>query len=112
MISQISGGSGIEVTYGAYTLPYVPTNSNNPIQGMLRIHNTTLQVFVGTDWLSVSSPPTQVSVDSDTRELLEWARGKRSREAKLEALMQQHPGLRDLHDRFEMFRALCKKDAA
>jgi hypothetical protein len=112
MIGQISGGSGIEVAYGALTLPYVTPNSNNPIQGMLRIHNTTLQVFVGTDWLSVSLPPTQVSVNSDTRELLEWAREKRKREAELEALMQQHPGLRDLHDRFEIFRTLCEKDAA
>ena len=112
MIGQISGGSGIEVTYGAPALPYVTPNSNNPIQGMLRIHNTTLQVFVGTDWLSVSLPPTQVSVNSDTRELLEWAREKRSREAKLEALMQQHPGLQELHDQFEMFRTLCEKDAA
>ena len=113
MIGGIYSGTGINVTNGTSTpFPYVANNPNNPMQGMLRLNGNTLQVFDGTTWVSEYTSQTQISLDSETRELLEWARKQREHESKLESLMQHHPGLRDLHDRFEIFRALCQEETS
>jgi len=48
MIKGIMGTPGVTVSGGNTSLPYIGSNANNPIQGMIRINNTDLEVFNGT----------------------------------------------------------------
>jgi hypothetical protein len=43
------------------------------------------------------------------RQAVDWAIRKQREEDELEALMKQHPGLKDLHDKLEMMKILCQE---
>ena len=45
-----------------------------------------------------------------SREGLEWAMRKQQEERELKAMMERHPGLQELHDKFEMMKVLCYEE--
>ena len=54
MLKGLTGGKGTVVSGGGYSYPYIPMNSNNPIQGMLRLNNQDIQVFDGASWRRIA----------------------------------------------------------
>ena len=50
-----------------------------------------------------------MDLSNETKVTLDWARQKMQEEQRLEQLMAQHPGLRDLHDRFEVMLRLVQQ---
>ena len=108
MIKSIAPGYGITVT-GSYGQPYISPGAQSA--GMTRYNTSTqnLEVYDGNAWLTMSNSA-QISLDTETTEILNWARKKMQEESKLEDLMHRHPGLRDLYEKFELMKALCSKD--
>jgi len=96
MVKNITGGKGIVVNGGNNGYPYIPVNSNNPIQGMVRLHNQDMQVFDGSSWVTLGYSYASVDLDADTQSLLEWARKKRDEEMILEQLAETNPTIKDL----------------
>jgi hypothetical protein len=96
MIKNITGGTGLVVSGGNYGYPYIPTNSNNPIQGMIRLNNQDLQVFDGSCWVTLGASYANIDLDADTQSLLQWARKKRDEEMILEQLVETNPTIKDL----------------
>jgi hypothetical protein len=47
---------------------------------MMRIHNTELEVFNGSNWQTISSSYATVSLDQDVLDIIQWARKKRQEE--------------------------------
>jgi hypothetical protein len=86
------------VSAGNTSVPYVNPNINNPIQGMIRISGTDMQVYDGTTWMTMNTSYASVGLSSDAEALLDWARKKRNEEFELEALAQTNPTIRDLLD--------------
>ena len=80
MIKGLQGVTGITVGGGNTALPYVGPNSSNPMTGMMRIHNTELEVFNGSNWQTISSSYATVSLDQDVLDVVQWARKKRDEE--------------------------------
>jgi hypothetical protein len=80
MIKGLQGVTGITVGGGNTALPYVGPNSSNPMTGMMRIHNTELEVFNGSNWQTISSSYATVSLDQDVLDIIQWARKKRQEE--------------------------------
>jgi hypothetical protein len=93
MIKGLMGTTGITVSGGDTSLPYISSNANNPIQGMIRINNTDLEVFNGTAWQSLPSSYATVSLDQETRDLLQWARTQRQLEMNRATLIENNPAL-------------------
>jgi len=93
MIKGIMGTPGVTVSGGNTALPYIGHNANNPIQGMIRINNTDLEVFNGTGWQSLPSSYATVSLDQDTQDLLQWARTQRQLERNRATLIENNPAL-------------------
>ena len=93
MIKGINGGYGITVTGGNVSVPYISPNQNNPVQGMIRINGTEIEVFNGTGWQSFGSSYATVNFDDDTQSLLQWARKERTRQLERERKAQEHPSL-------------------
>lgn len=93
MIKGLTGGSNIIVSGGSTSFPYVPYNSNNPIQGMLRLNGQDLQVFDGTTWMNLGSSYASVDLSADAQSLLQWAREQRDKQHKREALIKNNPAL-------------------
>jgi hypothetical protein len=97
MIKGLMGTTGITVSGGDTSLPYISSNANNPIQGMIRINNTDLEVFNGTAWQSLPSSYATVSLDQETRDLLQWARTQRQLEMNRATLIENNPALENAY---------------
>jgi hypothetical protein len=80
MIKGLAGTHGVTVSGGNTSVPYVNQNINNPMQGMLRINGTDMQVFDGSNWLNMNTSYATVGLDTDMQDLLQWARKKRDEE--------------------------------
>ena len=94
MIKGLAGGIGITVSGGNTSVPYVNQNSNNPLQGMMRINGSDMQVFDGNSWMNINASYATATLDIDTLTLLEWARKKRAEEQAIEILASDHAAVR------------------
>jgi hypothetical protein len=94
MIKGLAGGVGVKVSGGDTALPYVPMNTVNPIQGMIRVWGTDLQVFDGTGWMKMPSSYATVTLDDYTLGLLDWARKKKMEEEVLLSLPNDNPAVK------------------
>lgn len=110
MIKNIVGGNGIVVTNTSSGGPYV--NMNNASAGMVRYNGSSsnLEVYDGTSWLNMNMDYPSISLDSSTVNVISWARQKMAEEQEFKALMEKHPGLKNLHDQLEMMKHLCRKE--
>ena len=111
MIRGINAGPHLTISDG-----YVSTPSFSPgaqSAGMVR-YNTNmkcLEVYDGISFVTLGTAHPTIEMTPQAREAVEWAMSKQEEEYKLQALMKQHPGLKDLHDKFEMMKILCQEES-
>lgn len=91
------GSKGVVVNGGNTSVPYVNSNANNPIQGMLRVSGTDMQVFDGTTWVTMNASYATVSLDQDTQDLLQWARTQRQLQLIRATLIENNPALENAY---------------
>ena len=110
MIKTInSGSSHITVSGGNPSLPHMSPGAVSA--GMVR-YNPNMQqmeVYDGISWHGVNSHAT-VDLGWDSKQAIEWAHHKMREEQQLKDLMAQHPGLKELNDKFEMMKILCMEE--
>lgn len=106
MIKGLQGVGSVTVGAGNTSLPFISPNINNPIQGMMRINGTEIEVFNGTGWQSLPSSYATVGLDMSTEEAINWAKRKIAEERDLEARMERHPGLRQVYEQFKIMDIL------
>jgi len=94
MIKGLQGSKYITVLGGNTSVPYVNQNSNNPMQGVIRVWGSDMQVFDGTGWMTISTSYATVEVDHDTQRMLEWVKTKKLEEEMLHVLASDHPAVR------------------
>jgi len=90
MIKNIIVGPGLQLSIGSPT--YI--NMSSPSAGMVRYNGMNMEVYDGAGWLNISTTA-NISLDTDTSGLLEWARKKRDEEQKIEKL-KDNPAIADL----------------
>ena len=93
MIKGLMGSQGIVVNGGNTTLPYVPMNNENPIQGMIRVWGTDLQMFNGSGWTQLQTSYATVSLDPNTESLLKWCEAQRTMAMRRLELAEKNPAL-------------------
>ena len=101
MIKGLMGNQGVVVSGGNTVLPYVGQNPSNPMTGMVRVNGTEMVVFTGTNWQILSTSYATVSLDQDTRDLLEWARLERTKQRIKEESVKSNPALQKAYDSFK-----------
>jgi len=94
MIKGLTNGAGISVAGGNTTLPYVPMNNENPIQGMMRVWGSDIQVFNGSNWTNINASYALIKLDTDALDLLQWAKKKKIEEEVLISLPSDHPAVK------------------
>ena len=92
------GTCGVTVSGGNTSLPYISSNTNNPIQGMIRINGTDMEVFNGPGWQSLPSSYATVSIDQEILDLIQWARTQRQLEQNRATLIKNNPALEKAHE--------------
>ena len=108
MIKGVTGGPGIVVDSGYTTMPYISQNANNPMQGMLRISGSDLQVFDGSSWIHAGGGYPSVSLNGVAQAAVDWAMKKQQEEQELAELCKQHPGVAEAYERLQILKALTK----
>ena len=118
MIKGLMGTCGVTVSGGDTSLPYINQNPNNPIQGMIRINMTALEVFNGTSWQSLPSSYATVSIDQEVLDVIQWARTQRTMAMNRLTLAQNNPALmkaleavKRAEDNFEILSKFVEHDA-
>ena len=101
MIKGLMGTCGVTVSAGNTALPYVGSNVNNPMTGMIRINNTELEVFNGTSWQQIPSSYATVSLDQEILDVIQWARAQRTMALNRMTLAQNNPALMKILERIK-----------
>ena len=98
MIKGLMGDSYIFVSGGDTAVPYVTQNTQNPMQGMVRINGNVMETFDGSRWIPMNTSYATVMLKPEYSVVLEWAAKKMQQEKEMQALAQQHPAIADLVD--------------
>ena len=93
MIKGLMGSQGVTVMGGDTALPYIPMNNENPIQGMMRVHGTDMQVFNGSMWTTLATSYATVALDPHTQDLLKWVEAQRTIAFNRMEAVRQNPAL-------------------
>ena len=107
------------VSAGNTSVPYINQNINNPIQGMIRISGSDIQVFDGITWMTMNTSYASIGLSSDAESLLDWARKKRDEEIEIDLLAAANPTIKDLldqikekEDQIQMVMNLIRKEVS
>jgi hypothetical protein len=98
MIKGLQGDSYIVVNGGDTAVPYVTQNTQNPMQGMIRINGNIMETFDGAGWKPMNTSYATVMLKPEYSVILEWAAKKMQKEKEIQALAEQHPAIADLVD--------------
>jgi hypothetical protein len=117
MIKGLMGEKGIVVGNGNTSVPYINQNQSNPMQGMIRIWGTDMQVFDGSAWMTMSTSYATVTLDQETQDLLMWAKAQRVMAMNRLTLAQNNPALmkaleklKKAEDNFELLSKFVEHD--
>jgi hypothetical protein len=110
MIKGINGGAHILVSNGYSHTPSISPGAQSA--GMVRYNANMhcLEVYDGTGWQPIGNASPTVELSPLARQAVDWAVRKQQEEDELQALMKQHPGLKDLHDKLEIMKILCQEE--
>jgi hypothetical protein len=101
MIKGLMGTCGVTVSAGNTTVPYINQNHSNPMQGMIRIWGSDMQVFDGSAWMNLSTSYATVTLDQDILDIIQWARTQRQLELNRATLIKNNPALQKAHEAIE-----------
>jgi hypothetical protein len=110
MIKHITSGSEwLDVHGYSGNTPYI--NTSQPSTGMIRMHPSSgrFEVYDGSSWHEIANGSAEVDLSVTAKETLTWAREKMVADKRLQVLMERHPGLQELHEKFEVMRLLCEQ---
>ena len=98
MIKNLTGGPGVIVNGGNNVSQCINQNTNNPMQGMIRLNGSDFQVFDGSNWLMLTTGHPSVGLDGETLDLLQWARETKNREFSRESRVRSNPALQKAYE--------------
>ncbi len=95
--------------YSPSQSPYISPGSMSA--GMVRYNSNlqNLEVYDGNSWLALSGSA-DVGLSPEAQQVMDWAYKKMKEDEQLELLLEKHPGLRDLHEKFTVMKALVAED--
>ena len=98
MIKGLTGTCGVTVSCGNTILPYINQNVNNPMQGMVRVNGTDMQVFDNNSWINMGTNYATVTLDQEILDVIQWARTQRTLEMNRKTLIENNPALQKAHE--------------
>jgi len=104
MIKGLMGSAGITVQGGNASVPYINQNISNPMQGMIRVWGTDMQVFDGNNWINMATSYATVELNDESLSLLKWAREKRDEEMQWQSLAKDNKAVKIALDNLEQAR--------
>lgn len=117
MITSIMGGAMIQVDGSYNSIPYVPPNTNNPMQGVMRVNGNNIEVFSGSSWTQLGMSYPTISLNGAAQSVINWAQAKMAEEASIKQLAEKHPAVADAmntineaYDKLKVIVALTEEE--
>lgn len=110
MIKGIAAGPHLTVSNTYSNIPNISPGAQSA--GIVRYNPNmqAMEVYDGQGWQQIGGAYPTIDLAPASREALEWAVRKQHEERNLRHMMERHPGLRELHDKFEMMKILCQEE--
>jgi hypothetical protein len=88
---------------------YMNSQSGQSMVGQLRFNpvNQLIEAYDGNGWITMPTGHSSIGLTWDAEEAIAWAIEKRREEQELKELCEQHPGLQEAYDKFQVMKALC-----
>ena len=94
MIKGLTAGYGLQIGGNTgYSAPYI--DATRPSAGMVRYLNNNLEIYDGSNWMTMQSSYPQVEFSGEVQSILAWARGKMAEEARIKELAKTSPAVAD-----------------
>jgi hypothetical protein len=94
VIDYIASSSPWVVISGNPNKPYVAQN-DKPMQGVLRMVNSTYQVYDGSSWIPFYETTASVALTPQAHKILDWAENKMMHEELAAKLAKENPTVAD-----------------
>jgi hypothetical protein len=108
MIKGLMGGQGVVVSGGNTSIPYINMSSgyqSNPMQGMMRVSGSDIQVFDGSSWVTLNSSYATVELNGEVQSIIQWAREERNKQLERTKLIKDNPALQKALEAIERAEA-------
>jgi hypothetical protein len=96
MLSNVYSSDEWLQSVGGSNLPYIPSNTN-PLQGMVRITNSTMEVFNVAGWTNVGGGAAHIGMTQRAREIMRWAEEKMNTEKDIMKAIKTSPAVADAY---------------
>ena len=103
MIKGITAGELLQVDNGHPSTAYIPSTSQ-PMSGMTRYCNNTLEVYDGHSWQQVPSNYAHIKLSAAATSAIQWALSKMAQEQEIKNLAKDHPAVQIALDNVEKAR--------
>lgn len=104
MIGSITSSSQHIFAAGGSSLPYVSSNMTNPMQGMLRLNGSEMEVFDGMTWLKIYPGSANVGMTGPANAAIDWAIKKMEEEKEWQKLAEKNQAVKIALDNLEQAR--------
>ena len=104
MIKSVTSSSPHIYAVGGGALPHVSQNPSNPIQGMLRINGTDMEVYDGTVWMKLYTNNANIGLNNDANDAINWAIKRMREEEEWYKLAEKNEAVKIALDNLEQAR--------
>ena len=104
MINNVSSYSQYLQASGGSLLPYVSANMSNPIQGMVRVNGTDMEVFDGHSWMKIHQSAATIGLNRDAEDAITWAIKRMDEERQWAELAKENKAVKIALDNLEQAR--------
>ena len=94
MIKNVTSSSQHLYAAGGSSLPYVSSNMSNPMQGMVRINGSEMEVFDGTAWMKIYMSDAHVGLSGPANSAIDWAIQRMEEEKEWKKLAESNQSVK------------------
>jgi dipeptidase len=94
MIKNVTSSSHHLYAAGGSSLPYVSSNMSNPMQGMVRINGSEMEVFDGTAWIKIYMSDANVGLSGPANSAIDWAIQRMEEEKEWKKLAENNQAVK------------------
>jgi hypothetical protein len=104
MINNVSSYSRHIQATGGSSIPYVSANMSNPIQGMVRVNGTDMEIFDGHSWMKMHQGSATIGLNRDAEDAITWAIERMKEEQAWAELAEKNAAVKIALDNLEQAR--------
>lgn len=104
MIYSVTSSSPHLYATGGMSLPYVSSDLSNPVQGMVRVNGSNMEVFNCSGWMTIQQDIASVGLTGEAESAISWAIERMKQEQHWAELAEKNAAVKIALGHFEQAR--------